>query len=111
MMARRSLAPAGDCGSPIEHGGASRVLREEPATVGQRIYSRLAGRIVDHRLQHEAVMCVVVAAEGTDPDRQRDVDVGARLIRNPVRAAHKAERRKVRWLLLGVEPGKESLPQ
>src|SRR5258705_7349689 len=53
----------------------------------------------------------VVAAEGPAPDRQREVDVGARLIWNPVRAAHKAERRQVHWLLLGVEPGKESLPQ
>src|SRR4029077_9927680 len=111
MTARSSLAPTGNCRSSVEYGGTSRVLCEEPAAVGQRIYSRLAGRIVDHRLQHEAVVCIVVAAKGADSDRQRDVHVGSRLIRNPVGAAYKVKRRQVPWLLLSVEPGKQSLPQ
>jgi hypothetical protein len=43
-VACRSLAPAGDCGSPIEYCGASRIIRQQPAAIGQRIYSRVAGR-------------------------------------------------------------------
>jgi hypothetical protein len=48
-------------------------------TVRQR--SRGVGRLVNHCLQHEAVVRVVVAAKGTNADRKRDVDVGSRIIR------------------------------
>src|SRR6201993_2814925 len=107
MVARGSLAPAGNCGGSVEHGCASRVFCEQPAAVGQRIYSRLMGRVVDHRLQHEAVVCIVVAAKGADSDGKWNVDVGSRLIRNAVGAAYKVKRRQVQRLLPGVEPGKE----
>src|SRR6266403_3383849 len=110
-MARGNLAPAGDCRGSIEYGGASRIIRQQPAAIGQRIYSRLAGRIVDHRLQPKAVVCIVVAAKGADSDGKWNVDVSSRLIRNAVGAAYKVKRRQVHRLLLGVEPGKESLPQ
>ncbi len=56
-------------------------------------------------------MCIVVAAKGADSDGKWNVDVGSRLIRNAVGAAYKVKRRQVHRLLLGVEPGKESLPQ
>ena len=56
-------------------------------------------------------MRIVVAAKGADTNGQRDVDVGSRLIRNSVSAAHQTKCRKIHWLLLGVEPGEQPLPQ
>src|SRR5258708_6716298 len=56
-------------------------------------------------------MRFVVAAKGTNADRQRDVDVGSRLIRNSIRAAHQTEHRQVHRLLLREEPREQPFPQ
>src|ERR1700719_417948 len=55
------------------------VLMTSVETVRQR--SRGVGRLVNDCVQHEAATRVVVAAEGTNADRKRDVDVGSRIIR------------------------------
>src|ERR1700741_4103883 len=56
-------------------------------------------------------MRIIVAAKRTNADRQRDVDVGSRLIRNSIRTSHQIKHRQVEWLLLGIEPWEQPLPQ
>src|SRR5258708_26892487 len=56
-------------------------------------------------------MRIVIAAKGTNADRQRDVDVGSRFIRNSIRTAHQTEHWPVHRLLLREEPREQPLPQ
>src|SRR6185295_4506802 len=89
------LAPAGNRSSSVEYRDTSGIFRQQPATILQRIRTRGVRRLVEHCLQHEAVMRVVVAAKGTNADRERDVNVGSRFIRNSIRTAHQTEHRQV----------------